>query len=136
MLNFSLKELTHSDIAKQNNIDNTPNIEQCDNLLNLIFYILQPVRNKINKKIKVTSGFRCQKVNFFAGGKINSNHLTGCAADIIPEDKNFKAVYDYIVNNLDYDECFIETNSKGVKWLHVAYRKNNNRKKHNPNYLA
>lgn len=135
-LNFSLKELIHSDIAKQNNIDNTPNIEQCDNLLNLIFYCLQPIRDKIGKKIKVTSGFRCEMVNFFAGGKVTSNHRNGCAADIIPEDKNFKAIYDYVVNNLDYDECFIETNSRGAKWLHIAYRKNNNRKKHNPKYIA
>lgn len=135
-LNFSLKELIHSDIAKQNNIDNTPNIEQCDNLLNLIFYCLQPIRDKIKKPIKVTSGFRCPKVNFFCGGAVNSSHLFGCAADVIPQGNNFKEIYDFVVDNLDYDECFIETNNKGVRWLHIAYRKNNNRKKHNPKYIA
>lgn len=136
MLNFSIKELIHSDIAHQNNINNTPNIEQCDNLLNLIFYVLQPIRDKIKKPITVTSGFRCPKVNFFCGGAVNSNHLKGCAADIIPAGNNFKEIYDYVVNNLDYDECFIETNSKGKKWLHIAYVKGQNRKKHNPNYIA
>lgn len=135
-LNFSLKELIHSNIAKQNNIDNTPNIEQCDNLLNLIFYCLQPIRDKIKKPIKVTSGFRCPKVNFFCGGAVNSGHLSGFAADVIPQGNNFKEIYDYVVNNLDYDECFIETNNKGVRWLHIAYRKGNNRKKHNPKYIA
>jgi hypothetical protein len=34
------------------------------------------------------------------------------------------------------DECFIEKNSTGTMWLHVAYCKGNNRRKHNPNYLA
>lgn len=135
-LNFSISELIHSDNAIKAGIDNTPTIKEIDNLLNLIFYCLQPIRNKIGKKIKVTSGFRCEMVNFLAGGKVNSNHRIGCAADIIPEDKNFKAIYDYVVNNLDYDECFIETNSRGAKWLHIAYRKGANRKKCNPNYVA
>lgn len=136
MLNFSISELVKSDIARQNNIDNTPNIEQCDNLLNLIFYCLQPIRDKIKKPIIITSGFRSPKVNFFCGGAINSNHLIGCAADIIPAGNNFQEVYDYVINNLDYDECFIEKNNKGVRWLHIAYRKNNNRKKHNANFLV
>lgn len=135
-LNFSISELVKSDIAKKNNIENIPSLAQSDNILNLIFYVLQPIRNKINKKIIVTSGFRSPKVNFFCGGAINSNHLSGCAADIIPDGRNFREIYDYVVNNLDYDECFIETNSKGIKWLHVAYRKNNNRKKHNSNYTV
>lgn len=136
MLNFSIKELIKSDIAKSNGLDNTPNIEQIDNLLNLIFYCLQPIRDKIKKPIIITSGFRSPKVNFFAGGVINSNHLTGCAADIIPQGNNFKEIYDYVVNNLEYDECFIEKKSNGTKWLHIAYRKGNNRKKHNPNYIC
>ena len=134
-LNFSISELIHSDNAIKAGIDNTPPIKEIDNLLNLIFYILQPLRDKFGA-IKVTSGFRNQQVNFFAGGAINSNHLKGCAADIIPQKATFRQLYDYVTNNLDYDECFIETNKKGVKWLHVAYCKGANRKKHNPNYLA
>jgi len=134
-LNFSIKELIYSDNAKIHGIDNTPNIEQIDNLLNLIFYILQPARDKFGA-LKITSGFRTPKVNFLAGGAINSNHLQGCAADVIPLKATFKQVYDFIVNNLDYDECFIEKNTNGTKWLHVAYSRGKNRKKHNPNYLA
>lgn len=135
MLNFSIKELCHSDTAIKKGINNTPSIIVCDNLLNLIFYILQPVRNKFGA-IQITSGYRCEQLNKLVGGVPTSNHRNGFAADIIPLHTSFKLVYDYIVKNLDYDECFIETNKQGVKWLHVAYRKGNNRKKHNPNYLA
>lgn len=134
-LNFTITELVHSDNAKRVGIDNTPSIKEIDNLLYLIFYILQPVRNKFGA-IKVTSGYRNNKVNFLAGGAVNSNHLGGFAADIIPLKATFKQLYDFIVQHLDFDECFIEKNSLGAKWLHVAYRHNNNRKKHNPNYLA
>ena len=134
-LNFSMSELIYSDTAIKNNINNMPDINSLDNILNLIVFCLQPIREKFGP-IKVTSGYRCSKLNKLVGGQINSNHLFGNAADIIPLKANFKQVYDFITNNLEYDECFIETNKQGVKWLHIAYRKNTNRKKHNSNYLA
>lgn len=126
MLNFSLKELIKSDIAKQNNIDNTPNIEQCDNLLNLIFYCLQPIRDKIKKPMIITSGFRCPKVNFLCGGAINSNHLLGCAADFHVNGMTVQEVIDFILKlGIEFDELGNEYN----KWIHIAYRKGCNRKK-------
>lgn len=135
MLNFSITELCKSDTAIKNGIKNIPSVAVCDNLLNLIFYVLQPVRNKFGA-IQITSGYRCEQLNKLVGGVPTSNHRNGFAADVIPLQASFKQVYDYIVNNLDYDECLIETNKQGVQWLHVAYRKGNNRKKHNSNYLA
>ncbi len=133
-LNFSISELIYSQTAKNFGINNTPTIKEIDNLLCLIFYILQPIRDKFGA-MTVTSGYRCTKLNMLVNGVSNSNHLYGCAADVIPQKATFKQVYDFIVQNLDYDECFIEQ-SKGKKWLHVAYRHKNNRKKCNPNYLV
>ena len=136
MLNFSISELCYSDTAKANKIDNTPKeLYIYDNLLNLIFYVLQPIRNKFGA-INITSGYRCEKLNRMVGGSDTSNHKLGCSADIIPAGASFKQVYDYITMYLDYDECFIETNKYGIKWLHVAYRHKNNRKKCNPKFLA
>ena len=133
-LNFTISELVYSDTAIRQNINNMPDLKSLDNLLNLIFFILQPLRNKFGALV-VTSGYRCPQVNKLVNGAENSNHLIGCAADIIPKQATFKQLYDYVIANLDYDECFIEQ-SKGKKWLHIAFRKNNNRKKHNPNYLV
>lgn len=133
-LNFSITELCKSDTAIKNNIPNTPDLVSVDHLLDLICNVLQPIRDKFGI-ITVTSGFRSHYVNKLVGGVVNSNHLYGYAADIIPKQATFRQVYDFIVNNLDYDECFIEQ-SKSKKWLHIAYRKGNNRKKHNPNYLT
>lgn len=132
-LNFSISELIYSDTAIKHNINNMPDLKALDNLLNLIFYILQPIRDKFGI-ITVTSGYRSFMVNKLVNGVANSNHLYGCAADIIPRQATFKQVYDFVVNNLNYDECYIEQ-SNGKKWLHLAYRKNNNRKKNNPNYI-
>lgn len=134
-LNFSISELIKSDKAKQKNIKNTPSISQVDNMLKLIFYCLQPIRDKFGA-IKITSGYRCEELNKLVKGSATSNHLQGNAADIIPLNATFRQVYDFIINNLDYDECFIEKNSNGTKWLHIAFVKGRNRKKHNPNYLV
>lgn len=122
MLNFSLKELTHSDIAKQNNIDNTPNIEQCDNLLNLIFYCLQPIRDKLKRPMIITSGFRCPKVNFFAGGAINSGHLNGTCADFVVKGMPVEQAYQFIKKSgIKYTQLIQE---KG-KWVHIQYDSSN-----------
>lgn len=133
MLNFKMSELIHSDTAVAHNINNMPDINSLDNLLNLIFYILQPIRDKFGP-IKITSGYRCPKLNKIVGGVATSNHTKGCAADI--QNPNLQNIYNYIVAYLDYDECLFETNKAGARWLHVSYVKGKNRKIHNPNYKA
>ena len=44
-LNFSMSELIYSDTAVRNNINNMPDINSLDCMLNLIVYCLQPVRD-------------------------------------------------------------------------------------------
>ena len=80
MLNFSLSELIFSNTAIKHNISNMPDIQSLDNLLELFFYCLQPIRNLINKPMIITSGYRSSKLNSLVGGKTNSLHLSGCAA--------------------------------------------------------
>lgn len=125
MLNFSIKELIHSDNAIKSGIDNTPNIEQIDNLLNLIFYCLQPIRDKLKKPMIITSGFRNPKVNFLAGGKTNSEHLEGKAADFIVKGMTPNQIIDFIVKSgIEYDQLINEYN----KWVHISFNKGHNRK--------
>ena len=124
-LNFSISELIHSDNAINAGIDNTPSIEQIDNLLNLIFYVLQPIRDKLNKPMIITSGFRCPKVNFLAGGKANSQHLEGKAADFIVKGMTVNQIINFIVRlNIEYDQLINEYD----KWVHISFNKGHNRK--------
>lgn len=44
----------------------------------------EKLRNRYNKPIRITSGFRCQKHNLDVGGKFNSYHKIGAAIDIQP----------------------------------------------------
>ena len=57
--NFSLKEMTQSQTALKNNIDNEPNAEQIENLkTTLPDYSCNPLREDFQLPIKITSGFR------------------------------------------------------------------------------
>ncbi len=124
-LNFTITELVHSDNAIKAGIDNTPTIAQIDNLLNLIFYCLQPIRDKLKKPMIITSGFRNKKVNALANSKPNSQHLEGKAADFIVKGMTPAQIIDFIVKtNIEYDQLINEYN----KWVHISFNKGKNRK--------
>lgn len=52
-----VSELTFSQTAARENIENKPNAEQVENLRLLCVYILEPVRVDIGKPVTVTSDF-------------------------------------------------------------------------------
>ncbi len=125
MLNFKLSELMHSDIAIKNNINNMADLNSLDNMLNLIFYCLQPIRNLIKKPIIITSGFRCKKVNELIKGALNSQHLVGEAADFKIKGMKPAEIIKIIKNsNIEFDQLINEYNS----WVHISYKKGKNRK--------
>ena len=124
-LNFTISELTKSDIAIKNNINNMPDINSLDNLLNLVFYCLQPLRDKLNKPIVITSGYRCQQVNKLAGGVANSQHAKGCAVDFHVPGMTIQQVIDFVKSSdIEYDQLINEYN----KWVHISFAKGSNRR--------
>lgn len=126
-LNFSISELCRSSIATECKINNTPTIPICDNLLDLIFYVLQPLRDKLGRPIIVTSGYRCKLLNSHPKikGASNSQHLTGHAADIkVPSCTPYN-LWMYIKScGIEYDQCILEYN----QWVHISFNKGKNRK--------
>ena len=120
-----MNELIHSDIAIKNNINNMPDINSLDNLLNLIVYCLQPIREKINKPMIILSGFRNLQVNKLAGGKPNSQHLKGEAADFKITGMTPKQIIDKVKSyNIEYDQLINEYD----RWVHISFKKDKNRK--------
>ncbi len=125
MLNFKISELIKSDSATKNNISNMPDINSLDNLLDLIFYCLQPIRDKIKKPMIITSGFRSNLVNKLVKGVSNSQHLKGQAADFIINGMTPTQIIEKIKTyNIDFDQLINEYD----RWVHVSYNKNNNRR--------
>jgi zinc D-Ala-D-Ala carboxypeptidase len=123
--NFTLEELTRSSKAKALRIDNSPGPEQLANLKALAENILQPLRDSLGFPINITSGLRVPALNAAVRGSKTSQHTKGEAVDIKVSGKN-KVIFDWIVNNLDYDQIISEfPNESGEpSWVHVSYKKN------------
>ena len=121
-----MSELIYSETAIKNNINNMPDINSMDNMLNLIYYCLQPVRELLGAPMIITSGYRNPLVNRLVGGVNSSQHTKGQAVDftvlgitpnqIISIIKTSKIEFDQLINEYD-------------KWVHISYNKGKNRKR-------
>ena len=126
MKHFTIRELTKSDTAKRNRINNIPNKQEEANLVALVDNILDPLREAYGKPIIITSGFRCEELNRLVGGSKTSQHRVGMAADIrtIPDTaEENKKLYDLIIDlDLPFDQLINEHN---FDWVHVSYSPKN-----------
>ena len=134
---FSIKELCKSNTAIKNKIDNHPTPEIERNLTILIEHCLDPIREKFGKPITVTSGYRCEKLNKLVGGKPNSQHLKGSAADLVGDtNTKTKEIFEIAKQLGNFDQLLFERNSKGSIWVHISYKDSGNRKQCIDNYTV
>lgn len=125
-LNFKLSELIHSDTAIKHNINNMPDINSLDNMLSLIVCCLQPIREKLNKPMIITSGYRNSEVNKLTGGVSNSQHLFGQAVDFVVNGMTIAQIVDFIrTSGVEFDQLINEYD----RWVHISYVKGKNRRK-------
>jgi len=120
--NFTLEELIISQTALRNNIDNTPNEEEIENLKKLCINILQPLRDDYQLPLVISSGFRSKELSSLVGSKPTSQHCMGSAADFsIPSIDN-KKLFKHIIENLPFDQAILEyyTEENGG-WIHCSY---------------
>lgn len=123
---FTIEEMTKSSTAKANGIDNTPSEEGALKLQKLIEAVLDPLREWYGKPIKVNSGYRCEALNKAIGGAKSSQHMLGEAADItVGSKEENEKLFDYIKDNLEFDQLINESN---FSWVHVSYREGRLRK--------
>ena len=128
---FSLFEMT----ATSRKVENTPTVEAVVNLCRLCNEVLEPARKKYGHPIRVTSGYRCPKLNDLVGGVKTSRHLTGQAADLRVENKELgRKLFDALKDLPAIDELLYE-HKGSAKWIHVAWAENP-RHKINFNYNA
>ena len=126
---FTINELTRSDLARQNGIENIPSQVAALKLQQLIEQVLDPLRELWGKPLRVTSGYRCTRLNRLAGGVDNSQHIVGEAADLTAGSRTEnRALYEMAVRSkIPYDQIILE---KGGLWIHISYRRNNPRRQH------
>ena len=130
--NFSLAELTASQVAARKGIPNNPSAGQIENLKKLCESILQPIRNHYDSPVIISSGFRTPELCILINSSINSQHAKGQAADLQVIGVDNKALAKYIKENLDFDQLILEfyKESEGPHsgWVHVSYVGKENRK--------
>lgn len=85
--NFSYAEFFRSATAEREGIDNTTDdIKVKVNIRELVTNILQPLRDGLDKPLKINSGYRCKELNELVGGVETSQHRKGQAADVRSDD--------------------------------------------------
>ena len=118
---FTVAELCASDTAKKYGINNTPDLTITTHLQQLINF-LNPLREAWGSAIKVTSGYRCKRLNDMIGGSKTSSHMIGYGVDLIPANGKMDAFKKFIVDYMKiriFDQCIIEK-SGNTEWIHIG----------------
>ena len=120
--NFTLDEM----IRTSTGIPNIPTDKEIENIKMLVENVLQPLRDRMNRPVIVNSGFRNKEVNKAFGGSKTSGHMLGTAADITLGTKELnRLAYNYIRDNCEFRQLI---NEYDYSWIHVEYRKGDNKK--------
>jgi hypothetical protein len=131
--NFTLDELIKSQEAIRLGIANEPNDEHITNLILLCKNILQPLRNQFKIPVSISSGYRSAALCEAIGSSSKSQHTKGQAADFEIFGVHNKDVSDWIVKNLEYDQCILEfwtAEDPNSGWIHCSYNDAGNRKQY------
>ena len=136
---FKLGEMTVTNVKTADG--NIPSHVAIENLKRLCKW-LEHLRAQYNllyddgsHPIIINSGYRSEEVNRKVGGAPNSNHLTGCAADIrvfgIEQALRYAVILLNYADDSDqeFDELLIERNKRGGYWVHFAVRPKENRRR-------
>lgn len=126
---ITLKEATYSATGEAKKIDNSPTPEHLANMKLLAEKVFEPLREWYGKPIKINSFYRSKALNMaIPGSSLTSQHSFGQAMDIDTAADN-KKLFDYIKDNLDFDQLIWEFGTKdNPDWVHVSYKASGNRK--------
>lgn len=123
----SLKELLFSESAIRLGIPNEPTDQILINLQTLLHEVINPIVNQFGD-IKITSGYRSPELCIKIGSSISSSHTKGEAVDFECLGYSNREVAEWVVNNLEYDQCILEFWEKSKinsGWIHVSFCKTN-----------
>ena len=120
---FTMFDICNSSTAIAKNIDNRPTTQIVVNATALIKNVLEPIRNHFNSPVIVNCMYRSPLLNKAVGGVATSQHVKGQAADITVQNHTVQEVFDYIKNNLIFDQLIHEGT-----WVHGSFSLVHNRK--------
>ena len=128
---FKLEEFEKSMTATRKGISNKAGSGEIKNLTDLCYGVLEKVRSKFEKPIKISSGFRSPELCEAIGSKPTSQHTKGEAADFEIAGVSNLQVALWIQNNTDFDQLILEYWKEGEPnsgWVHCSFVEGSNRK--------
>jgi len=132
---ISYKEATKSWTALKKGIDNTPWPVQLINMRHLANNIFEPLRIYLGGlPIGIASFFRSLLLNKIIGGAATSQHCSGEAfdldADIYNNGITNRMIFDFIKNNLEFDQLIWEFGTdEEPEWVHLSLKREGNNRK-------
>jgi len=113
---FTLEEMTASQVAAREGLDNTPSAEAVGNLL-LLCQALEQVRGLFGQPVLISSGYRCAALNARVGGASRSQHVSGLAADFTVRGLSPREVARRISeSDVVFDQLILEFDN----WVHLS----------------
>jgi hypothetical protein len=129
---LSLAEVTRSESAKRNGINNKPTAEHLKNFKLLAEKVFEPIREHFKVPIHISSGYRSVDLNKFINGSSSSQHCSGEAIDIDMDGASItnKQVFDFIKQHLEFDQLIWEFGTAAnPDWVHVSYESTGKQRK-------
>lgn len=114
---FTLEELTFSQTAVRNGINNNPS-QAVRNNLRVLADNLEKIRTFLGHPLRISSAFRCMELNRKIGGSVNSAHMDGLAADFTCE--KFGKPID-VVKALHKSGIKVDQVIEEGTWIHVSF---------------
>ncbi|MEJ5907333.1 D-Ala-D-Ala carboxypeptidase family metallohydrolase [Pseudomonas kermanshahensis] len=113
---FTLDEMTVSQIAAREGLDNTPTPEALANL-QVLCGALERVRALFGTPVIVSSGYRSSALNRRIGGSPTSQHVLGLAADFtVIKVSPREAVRKICDSDVPFDQLILEFD----RWVHLS----------------
>lgn len=113
---FTLEEMTKTNFPA---LQDEPTVQEVVNLTYLCATVLEPLREKVGKPLKINSGFRSKRLNAKVGGVANSYHLRGLAADIHCSSFDEAKRLEQVAVNLFGKRAKAIIEHRNTYWLHI-----------------
>lgn len=115
---FWLSEFLRSDIATRRGLPNEPSAKVLASIEMDLAPLMQSVRDVLGGPVFITSGYRSREVNDLVGGRPDSRHMLGLAADFVcPRVGGPRQVCKLIIEHADrarFDTLIFEG-----AWVHI-----------------
>lgn len=123
---ITLAEAVKSQTAVRKGIDNMPPPEIIPNMIEVANKCFEPLREWHGKPIGISSFYRSPALNRAVKGSPRSQHCKGQAididADMFDNGITNKHIYDWLVNNVDFDQIIWEYGTDdNPAWVHISY---------------